>query len=981
MEMGEKIEKMCFVLVMLVISTPIAHANRAVMNPMHPIDMQFPEEEPPSVNLKAELRMPHTTSSEVMELLAEDETRSQGNSSSKNPGPLPPEAARMDCSKITMQIFQVLLQNPDTVEPEDYSCGLLNLISHFEKSNGRIRALEASLHTATTTIKTLEGSLQTEMSKTQFLMKELNETVHKETERAIKAENVIARRVLSEKSRVDGIQKNLTDILGSSLEQLKEFEVILRQIEHSTSSQPMIAEKEAASTPYNPAMALLPQSSVSEEDIKKIEGKLTSLQQFIQDLSSRISHMEDGSGEHMNKGIAQIFKTYASLANEIEKETERATGEEGNLKNMITNEIAALGKQIQSLQDRITDEKNRVQVIENRRTADLFEEINRAKSEETRLGQKLKDEMSKAAAAFKRLEQHVDTQMNSTKNCEEDLRTFAINATRRVTEAEEKLTEQISLERTRALSAENILKMHVDTEMQRAMGAEKDLRALHAEERDRTRAAEHELKVAIDVETYRAKGVEFSISGQITAEMERAKQEEYLLHEHINANMTRLLTDIIKEFTRAQNAEMELSDKIIQETSRATGAEQSLLENINAELSRATNKEQELFYLIKTQENSTKVVDQCRNLIESEISRARNAETNLESQIHGEVSRAKGSEEKLQNMMANEISSWKSFELNLTLTSNEVIRHSKELELEVRKTVMAEVARAVDAENGLKQQIFSESERARGAEMMLSMGQAGNYSEISNRMQEMIREVEKDSLRLEDISLQISRNLTGDILTLAELFDDKLDDLERSENIRLKKIEDDMKKCCSGSSWRWRSPKGKAASGSAAGTVINKIMQVFGAINEEDQDRTSAPSTHSKKSASKASRPKGDISKGRSMDDNHAYSVDENDEDVNALTTAEVSVINRNGSTVEVPKKGFLDRATNETVVYINSEKVIENDGVVQELPEKVKVPRKISLRSGRRANAASNMASTSGNRDSLVSVQSVNSKVTSTFG
>lgn len=39
------------------------------------------------------------------------------NSSSKNPGPIS-DGSRMDCSKITMQIFQVLLQNPDTVEPE-----------------------------------------------------------------------------------------------------------------------------------------------------------------------------------------------------------------------------------------------------------------------------------------------------------------------------------------------------------------------------------------------------------------------------------------------------------------------------------------------------------------------------------------------------------------------------------------------------------------------------------------------------------------------------------------------------------------------------------------------------------------------------------------------------------------------------------------------------------------------------------------------
>lgn len=862
----------------------------------------------------------------------------------------------------------------------DYSCGLLNLISHFEKSNGRMRSLEASLHTATTTIKTLESSLQTEMSKTQFLVKELNETVHKETDRAIKAENVIARRVLSEKSRVDTVQKNLTDLMSTSIEQIKELEISLKQLE-----RPMPSEKDAT-TPYHPAMVLMPQaqqpqSSVSEHDIQQIEVKLTSLQQFIQDLSNRIVHIEDGSEEHVNKGITQIFKTYASLANEIEKETERATVEESTLKTLITNEIAALGKQITTLQDRVVDEKNRVQVIENRRTADLFEEINRAKSEETRIAQKLKDEMSKAAAAFKRLEQHVDTKLNSSKSIEDDIKLFSENATKIIFETEVKLIDQINLERSRALSVETTLKTHLDAEMQRAMNVENELRVLNHDEKDRALSAEKDLKSAIDVETYRAKGVEFSISGQITQEMERSKQEEQQIHEHINANMTRLLTDIIKEFTRAQNAEMELAEKIKEENSRAISVERGLLVHVNTETTRATEKEQDLLFLIKSQENSTRVVDQCRNLIDAEYSRARGFESKLENQIFEEVARAKNKEENLLIFLNEELTKSKSIEVNITQTSQEILRSTRELELEVRKTVMAEVARAVDSENSIKAQLYTEVDRARGAELALSHGQAGNYSDISGKMQEMIREIEKDNLRLEDISLQISRNLTGDILTLAELFDDKLDDLERSENIRLKKIEDDMKKCCSGSSWRWRSQKGKSAGSSAAGAVINKIMQVFGGSNEDDnQDGVSvAPIASPKKIPGKTNtRNKGGSSKGRSMD---SSPEDDSENSDDPPVTQVVPVVKGPGLSQYHNRSSIAhaSKASNETVVYVLSSKVVENVEEL-ELPEKIKVPRKMPLRGSRRINGLSNINMNS-NNDSSISVHSVNSKVTSTFG
>lgn len=72
--MGKKNSFYRLLVMVLVFGTTGAQmeGNRAVMNPMHPSDMQSPEETP-TVSLKAELRMPLHATSEVMELLAEDE--------------------------------------------------------------------------------------------------------------------------------------------------------------------------------------------------------------------------------------------------------------------------------------------------------------------------------------------------------------------------------------------------------------------------------------------------------------------------------------------------------------------------------------------------------------------------------------------------------------------------------------------------------------------------------------------------------------------------------------------------------------------------------------------------------------------------------------------------------------------------------------------------------------------------------------------
>ncbi|CAL8122550.1 unnamed protein product [Orchesella dallaii] len=964
MSVPKEVGKLLVLLITLnTIPRSVASLNRMTLESYHNVRpiLNIEEREPSDQELEPELRN-SPPKSDLLQLIEDDEKKLQTNSTPKHPGEVQSaHSPRMDCSKITMQIFQVLLQNPDNVEPEDYSCGLLNLISHVEKSHGRIRSLEASLNTATSTIKTLETSLTAEISKSHFVVKELNETVHKETERAIKAENVIARRVLSEKSRVDAIQKNLTDVLSIALEQIKQFGATIQDMESQVVGvvkKPQLA-LEPGQIPLSPVAVLMPPVPQinNEQEIQNIESKLSSLQDFITQLSNRVNHMEEGSDENTNKGITQIFKTYASLANEIEKETERATTEETALKTFIGNEVSSLSKQITNLQERITDEKNRAQVIENRRTADLFEEINRAKAEENRLGLKLKDEMSKAAAAFKKLESHVDHQYNSTKGLEDDIRAYSDKEMKRAIEAEERLAEQINFERTRAQSVENSLKTHLETEVSRAMGAENNLLKLNNEEKERARKAEHELKVAVDVETYRAKGVELSISAQVSAEAERAKQEESQLSDNLNGNMTRILTDIIKEFTRAQNAEKQLDDKIHHEMSRAFEVEKNLLENINAELARATEKEEDLHQLIRQQEASIKSLDQVRTLVVAEEVRAKNVEANLETLFQVEYARAKGEEDRLMTLINEEISKGRLVATNFTEATSDILRHTRELELEVRKTVMAEVARAVDAENGIKQQLFLETDRALKAEARLMHYQSSNYSDVSNRFQLMNQEIERENLRLEDITLSISRNLTGDILTLAELFDDKLDDLERNENVRLKKLEDDMKKCCSGSSWRWRNSKQKSSSSrSAAGSVLSKIMQVFGGIVDDEAPTTAKESDRSIKS-------------GESFVDDFVEEVDS------------PQYVHSKNDTIILPIVDDEDSSKSESDMPSSNKTesfpaTLKNN-LIKEDETKEKSARMENLNKRNLARASRRVI----NKPSVVSVQSIYPKVTQTFG
>lgn len=222
----------------------------------------------------------------------------------------------------------------------------------------------------------------------------------------------------------------------------------------------------------------------------------------------------------------------------------------------------------------------------------------------------------------------------------------------RATEAERVLTENlnkeitnrtndVNAEETRATNAENTLTTNLNAEIARAKKAE-------ADELARAKAAENVLTDNLSAEVTRATNKENSINTALTNEVSRATGAENTLTTNLNA-----------EIARAKAAESANSTAISTEKSRAEGVESGLASRIatmeaffkEADIDASkdfidTLKEiQSYIASDKTGVTAmTASINANKTAIETEASRAKSAESTLQSSINTEATTARAAE-------------------------------------------------------------------------------------------------------------------------------------------------------------------------------------------------------------------------------------------------------------------------------------------------------------------------------------------------
>lgn len=334
-------------------------------------------------------------------------------------------------------------------------------------------------------------------------------------------------------------------------------------------------------------------------------------------------------------------------------------------------------KAIAKVKSELDDEIERAKAGEEALNDEIDAETERAKYEEQRIEGKLGDEIDRAKSEEARIEKKADDETNRAKGEEQRIETKVDNEIARSTAEDERLDGKIDGEVTRAKAAENVLQENIDAEVDRAKTAENTLdEKIDKEIHDRTNA-DATLHQEILTEQGARVAADEILQGNINTETEARVAGDNTVQAHIDKEVSdrqtadaQLQSNIDKEVSDRQTAidstKTELNGKIASLTSRVTQCESdissletltntlqeqmsSLDTTVASALATVSNIEQTMNSL-KTSvstltdslntlsddvQNLTKDLDAIESNLDAEISRAKEAESAIQSSIEG----------------------------------------------------------------------------------------------------------------------------------------------------------------------------------------------------------------------------------------------------------------------------------------------------------------------------------------------------------
>lgn len=188
----------------------------------------------------------------------------------------------------------------------------------------------------------------------------------------------------------------------------------------------------------------------------------------------------------------------------------------------------------------------------------------------------------------------------------------------------------------------------------------------------------------------------------------------------VSAKFDELDEKIELESLRALSAETMLAEALDSEVERAKDAETVLHDDIESETERAMSAETLLAQAIEDENERALAAEQAlNNKIEDETERAQSAETVLDNKIEEESERAMEAEQHLAEELDAEIERAMSAETVLNEAINAEIERAIAAEESIDAKLDNEIERAQSAETVLNEEIVAENERALAAEQAL----------------------------------------------------------------------------------------------------------------------------------------------------------------------------------------------------------------------------------------------------------------------
>jgi hypothetical protein len=559
----------------------------------------------------------------------------------------------------------------------------------------------------------------------------------------------------------------------------------------------------------------------------EIVQKITSVQNNTEEA---VKTLEDKMMSALKDESERAIKREQQLQNRIEQESQMVLESIGEFSTQLATEL----KVIRS--DQIDSIFSNLSSTVDRRVDEVNSKLNKIQEDlSQRILENLEFSHKNASDITIGVQEIIQAQFRLLEALELEVRSTLSEEASRASKAEAELMELIKSESSQSTTSIKEVRSTIEKEVARADQAVENLTELLAKYDGKLKTFEEDFSMQVNVESMRAKGTEAQLTSIIMSEVDRAKQSEEHLSTTIGSEASKLREELVGESNRAQVSEESLEKKISQEIERAIMTETNLLGNINEELKRASEKEEllrEMLENVKTESLSLK--DEFTKAIISAVG-------DTEAKISGHFIKIEEIEGRFHSVLNNEIVRAEKEENVLRDLMGGLGNRFSEFELGMLSTLMSEIEKAVGFKEELRANLTAEIDRAQRVEAELFQHQVGNWSSFESKFEDAFTLINNDTMtQVREQIHHATSTMTKELQTLSSGLDTKFANLTQDASKKFKKLEDDLKKCCSGSGWFRRpsfmgssSSSSETGSGSTTGSnstvgVLDRVMSLFG---------------------------------------------------------------------------------------------------------------------------------------------------------
>lgn len=310
---------------------------------------------------------------------------------------------------------------------------------------------------------------------------------------------------------------------------------------------------------------------------------------------------DDMLGETVHKAYpgnlgTRNYNKIIELAQALQQEIARSTALDTGLSTDLTKGLNQIRATSETLNKRMDDEAEKINTLSNELTATVYSEINRAIQAEAELLKQINAETDIRDAADQKFKDQLDTILSN------------------ITSGTDGINLLLQAEADRAIAAEKKLEGQIDEEIRRALFAEKDLNE----------------KLTSSVLSMEA--VTTNLQSQLISEISNREAEIKVLKDLLDLEVERSQNKDLDHDTLLEAHSKSIEERV-REIAGLTGITSAHDEAINQTIQSIDTLEKDIDGLVNEHSNMNALIGENKNLLDNEITRAKDAENLLHSQI------------------------------------------------------------------------------------------------------------------------------------------------------------------------------------------------------------------------------------------------------------------------------------------------------------------------------------------------------------